>query len=82
MKRHAKRIAILSVGISFLALGLIGLFLPFLQGILFLIIGLILISLYVPEIRKWIKTHTEKRPHLSPIVNKIETWIIKFVGEI
>ncbi|HXU18379.1 MAG TPA: PGPGW domain-containing protein [Terriglobales bacterium] len=39
-----KRITILTTGWLFIALGIAGLFLPFLQGILFLLIGLVILS--------------------------------------
>lgn len=38
------RAARLSVGFAFLGLGVVGLFLPFLQGVLFIIIGLTLLG--------------------------------------
>lgn len=82
MRQHTKRFLVLTMAIIFLVLGLIGLVLPVLQGVLFLIIGLILLSLCFPKVRLFIKHHTEKRPHLSPIVNKIEAWIAKFIGEL
>src|SRR4051812_21346477 len=40
-----RRILILSAGWLFIALGVLGLFLPFLQGVLFLMIGFYLLSL-------------------------------------
>ena len=40
----AKRALILLVGWTFILLGIIGLFLPILQGILFLLIGLLILS--------------------------------------
>ncbi|KKP87401.1 MAG: hypothetical protein UR90_C0006G0004 [Parcubacteria group bacterium GW2011_GWC1_35_8] len=82
MPKEVKRIIVLIVGIIFIILGLLGLVLPFLQGILFLIIGLMLLSLCIPKVRALIKKHTEKQPHLSPIVNKVEAWLTKFIGEI
>jgi hypothetical protein len=39
-----KRILVLIAGYTFLVLGVLGLFLPFLQGFLFLFIGLVLLS--------------------------------------
>ncbi|OGI95169.1 hypothetical protein A2917_00755 [Candidatus Nomurabacteria bacterium RIFCSPLOWO2_01_FULL_42_17] len=81
MHKKIKKILVLIVGIIFILLGLVGLVLPFLQGILFLVIGFILVSLCVPKVRLLIKKHTEKRPHLSPLINKIEAWIVKFTGE-
>lgn len=44
MKARAKRILLLIVGWGFILLGIAGLFLPVLQGILFLLIGLIILS--------------------------------------
>jgi uncharacterized membrane protein YbaN (DUF454 family) len=38
------RLAMLTIGYGFLGLGVLGLFLPFLQGVLFLAIGLIVLS--------------------------------------
>ncbi|HLK34110.1 MAG TPA: PGPGW domain-containing protein [Terriglobales bacterium] len=39
-----KRIAVLLLGWAFILLGIAGLFLPILQGILFLLIGLVILS--------------------------------------
>jgi len=44
-----KRILRFILGIAFLVLGVLGLFLPILQGILFLIVGLIILA---PESRR------------------------------
>jgi uncharacterized protein len=44
MNRHAKRILVLIVGWFFILLGIVGLFLPILQGILFILIGLAILS--------------------------------------
>jgi len=44
MNRHAKRIVILIVGWTFILLGIVGLFLPILQGVLFILVGLIILS--------------------------------------
>ncbi|HEV8524445.1 MAG TPA: PGPGW domain-containing protein [Terriglobales bacterium] len=44
MRTKLKRIAVLALGWLFLALGVVGLFLPILQGVLFLLIGLIILS--------------------------------------
>ena len=44
MNRHVKRVLVLIVGWGFLLLGIVGLFLPILQGVLFILIGLIILS--------------------------------------
>jgi uncharacterized protein len=46
-----RRIAILSSGWIFVGLGLVGLFLPFLQGVLFLAVGIYLLSLESARMR-------------------------------
>jgi uncharacterized membrane protein YbaN (DUF454 family) len=44
MNAAVKRISVLVVGWAFIVLGVIGLFLPILQGVLFLVIGLVILS--------------------------------------
>ena len=44
MNRHAKRILVVVVGWVFILFGVIGLFLPVLQGVLFILIGLAILS--------------------------------------
>lgn len=44
MKQTVKRVAMIVLGWAFIVLGVIGLFLPIMQGILFLIIGLTILS--------------------------------------
>jgi uncharacterized membrane protein YbaN (DUF454 family) len=82
MKRNAKKLFILILGIIFIILGIVGLVLPFLQGIIFIVIGLILLSFFFPEIRLSLNKHTERYPHLSSLINRVEKWIAKFIGEV
>src|SRR2546427_10937372 len=44
MNPYAKRVLVLIIGWSFILLGIVGLFLPILQGVLFILIGLIILS--------------------------------------
>ena len=82
MKYHVKRIAVLTLGIIFLALGLIGLFLPFLQGFLFLAIGILLLSLYSPTLRAWMESHTRRWPKFHEVVTKVDAWMRRVIGEV
>jgi uncharacterized protein len=54
MKRRLWRAGKITVGVLLLALGVIGLFLPFLQGILFLIMGLSLLSTESERAKAWL----------------------------
>jgi uncharacterized protein len=44
MNAAVKRISVLVLGWAFIVLGILGLFLPVLQGVLFLVIGLVILS--------------------------------------
>ncbi len=44
MRTKLKKMALLSLGWAFMGMGIVGLFLPFLQGVLFLLIGLVILS--------------------------------------
>ena len=44
MKVIVKRVLVYIIGWAFLLLGLVGLFLPILQGVLFILIGLLILS--------------------------------------
>lgn len=65
MKTKLKRIIILGLGWIFVLLGIAGLFLPFLQGILFLLIGLYLLSHGSPRIQRFLNRIRERYPALK-----------------
>ena len=81
MNTQLKRILLFAAAIIFILLGLLGLVLPFLQGILFLVIGLILLSIVSPTARTWIEHHTRKFPKIHSFVAKTEAWITKIIGQ-
>ena len=51
--RTALSIVRIVVGVLLVVLGIVGLFLPLLQGILFIVLGLGLLSVDVPVVRRW-----------------------------
>jgi len=55
-----KRIGLLIIGWFFIGLGILGLFLPILQGILFILIGLAILSTRSETMKRFLK-HLEKR---------------------
>ena len=65
MARLAKRIAILALGWAFILFGIVGLFLPILQGILFLLIGLALLSIESETARRILHKVRARYPGLS-----------------
>src|SRR3989344_2147350 len=82
MNREVKRILVLTAGILFILLGLVGLALPFLQGFLFLIVGFILLSISSSRIRAWLESHTRRYPKVHAAVEKMEKWITGIIGRV
>ncbi len=62
MKDKLKTVGILIAGWVLVFLGIIGLFLPFLQGILFLMIGLTILSLRSRTIQRLLKRIEARYP--------------------
>jgi uncharacterized membrane protein YbaN (DUF454 family) len=80
MGSHLKRTLIFIAGILCLILGVIGLVLPFLQGLLFIAIGLILLSIASPRARALIERYTRKFPQLHAFFERMEKRISDFIG--
>jgi uncharacterized protein len=65
-----KRILLEISGWAFIALGVAGLFLPFLQGILFLLVGLTILSMNHHWARRWIARLLERFPNAQNALKK------------
>lgn len=81
MQKELKRLLILIAALVFIILGVAGLALPFLQGFLFLIIGIILLSITSPRMRAWVDSHTVRYPRIHRVVEKMRARIEKMIGE-
>jgi uncharacterized membrane protein YbaN (DUF454 family) len=66
-----KKVGLLIIGWFFIALGILGLFLPFLQGILFILIGLAILSSRSETIKRFLKYLEERYPQHH---ERIEIW--------
>ena len=66
-----KEIAILVLGWGFVGLGVLGLFLPFLQGILFIMIGLAILSSRSPTVQRFLHYLENRYPQYY---ERIEAW--------
>ena len=82
MKKNIKRTAVAAAGVLFVFLGLIGLALPFLQGIFFIVIGLILLSISSTRIRMWVESHTRRFPKIHAGVERLERWVTGIIGPV
>jgi uncharacterized membrane protein YbaN (DUF454 family) len=65
------------LGIFLLLIGVAGLVLPILNGIVFLLLGLILISFESPYIEKILSHYSEKNRHISHTYKKLNVWMRK-----
>ena len=76
-----KTVAILILGWFFVVIGIIGLFLPFLQGILFIMIGLGILSSRSETVKRFLKHVEERHPQyherLTVWRKKIKGWFQK-----
>jgi uncharacterized protein len=66
-----KKIGILIIGWFFIGLGILGLFLPILQGILFIMIGLAILSTRSELVKRFLKHLEERYPRHH---ERIEIW--------
>ncbi len=77
--KEFKQIVLLIIGWCFVGLGVLGLFLPILQGILFIMIGLAILSARSKTVKGWLKDLEARHPryhqHLDRWRKKIRHWL-------
>jgi uncharacterized membrane protein YbaN (DUF454 family) len=69
-----KKIGLLIIGWIFIGLGILGLFLPILQGLLFIMIGLAILSSRSKTIRRFLEYLEKRYPHQY---QRVVTWRLK-----
>ncbi len=82
MPKQIKKTLMIMAGIILIILGLIGLALPFLQGFLFLAIGIVLLSLASSRIRGWTEMHTRRFPKVHKFIEKTQGWVVRIIGPV
>lgn len=70
ISEHFKRVAAIVIGWMLVVFGIAGLFLPFLQGILFLLIGLLILSREYHWARKLLANLRSRFPKLDSLLIK------------
>jgi uncharacterized membrane protein YbaN (DUF454 family) len=66
-----KKILIHIGGIGLILLGIVGLFLPFLQGILLIVAGIGLLSTDNERVKRWLKDLARKHPKPTSVLKTI-----------
>lgn len=74
MERQVKRIVVLVVGWMLMALGIVGLFLPVLQGVLFILLGLYVLSRESETAHRWLQRGRKRYPHLDAKLGEWGLW--------
>ncbi len=83
MQKMVKKAIVLMLGWGFVALGVIGLFLPVLQGILFILIGLLILSTEYVWAHRLLQRVRTRFPAIASKCDdakvRAEHWIAKFL---
>jgi len=80
MKRQIKRIVILVTGWLLIAFGVVGLFLPVLQGVLFIMLGLLVLSGESETAHRWLQRGRRKYPKVDAKLKEWGRWWRKRFG--
>ncbi|NKB21279.1 MAG: DUF454 family protein [Alphaproteobacteria bacterium] len=81
MKRDVKHYLLLSLGWIFIFLGILGLFLPILQGVLFLAIGLIILSRRSPRVRLFNQKMGQRYPKYRAIQDEASARVKRLMAK-
>ena len=71
MKKQIRSVAVLILGWALIAFGIVGLFLPVLQGVLFILLGLYVLSRESDTARRWLHRVRESHPGVD---EKLKQW--------
>ena len=74
MERQIKRIVALVIGWSLIAFGVVGLFLPILQGVLFIMLGLVVLSRESETAHRWLQRGRQKYPQVDAKLKDLGKW--------
>lgn len=74
-RRRANHFVLAALGWGFLVLGVLGLFLPVLQGVLFLLVGVFLLSMVSPRARLLRQQLGARFPTFREGFDRAENWI-------
>jgi uncharacterized protein len=85
VKTYTKRILVLIVGWAFILLGILGLFLPVLQGVVFLLVGLIILSSEYVWAHRLLTRLRERFPKIGRTADqateKATAWLRRITGQ-
>lgn len=74
-KKRNNHLVLSILGWGFVVLGFLGLFLPILQGVLFLLVGLFILSMTWPRARLIRQRLGKRFPHIKKGIDDAEKWL-------
>jgi uncharacterized membrane protein YbaN (DUF454 family) len=74
MQQQVKRFVTLVIGWLLIAFGVVGLFLPILQGVLFILLGLYVLSRESETAHRWLQRGRKRYPHLDKKLTEWGKW--------
>jgi len=74
VRKQIRRITVLVLGWTLIGFGIIGLFLPILQGVLFILLGLYVLSRESETARVWLHNLRERHPAVDAKLNRWSQW--------
>mgnify|MGYP002629676086 FL=1 len=77
-KFNGRYLMLTGLGWTFMIVGVAGLFLPILQGVLFLAIGLIILSSVSPYARLWRQRLVRRYPAFGRVLVHANGWVKRF----
>ncbi len=78
--RFTRRVVIHALGWILIVGGIVGLFLPFLQGVLFILVGLYLVSFESRPIRRALLFAAGKHPKAAKAFGVVDSRVRSFLG--
>lgn len=81
MRGYIKHTVIVFVAFMLIIVGLAGLVLPVLPGLLFIVVGCLLISAYNPRFEFWLHEQTKKYPPLHTMALDLQAFIERIIGK-
>ena len=81
MNHPAKHAAVIFIALFLIIAGVAGLVLPLLPGVLFILVGCLLLSAYSPRFEQWIHGITRKYPPLHVMALDLKAFIERIIGK-
>lgn len=82
LQPHLKKAGIQILGFACLFLGVAGLILPVLNGVFFILLGLVLLSIHSAFARSLLRKMGKQHPLAEKWIIKAERFVFKLVGEL